>query len=124
MGTIIKPNTGLAYCTARRARYLCPMSDPTTEALSLEPADSPCVLICSMEQESGLCFGCGRSADEIAYWMLKSPEERESLLKELPARMPPLRVILEQRRAKRRVNKRGSRGRSAPTPPAPENTED
>lgn len=119
MGTIIKPNTRLAYCAARRACYLRFMSDPTTEELSLEPEDSPCVLICSMESESGLCFGCGRSADEIAYWALKSPQERAALLKELPERLPPLREILEQRRAKRRVNKRGSRGRAAPAPDIP-----
>lgn len=95
------------------------MSDPTTAELSLEPEDSPCVLICSMETESGLCFGCGRSADEIAGWTLKSADERAALLKELPARLPPLREILEQRRAKRRVNKRGGRGRSTPPPGEP-----
>lgn len=124
MGIIIKPNTHLAYCTRRAARYLRAMSDPTTEELSLEPDDSPCVLICSMERESGLCFGCGRSSDEIAYWTLKSSEERADILKELPARLPPLRVILEQRRAKRRVTKRGSRGRtpSLPTPPEPKDS--
>lgn len=94
------------------------MADPTTEDLSLEPEDSPCVLICSMERESGLCFGCGRSADEIGYWMLKSPQERKAIMEELPARLPPLRAILEERRAKRRVNKRGGRGRGGP-PPAP-----
>ena len=92
------------------------MADPTTEELSIEPDDSPCVLICSMERESGLCFGCGRSAQEIASWTLKSREERAEVLKELPARLPPLREILEQRRAKRRVNKRGSRGRGGPPP--------
>ena len=83
----------------------------------LEPIDSPCQLICSMERESGRCFGCGRTSDEIAYWPLKSQEERDAILAELPERMPPLRVILEQRRAKRRVNKRGSR----PKPDAPSN---
>lgn len=77
--------------------------------LELEPTDSPCVLICSMERESGLCFGCGRSADEIAYWTTKTQGERDSILKELPARLPPLRVILEERRKKRRVNKRRAR---------------
>lgn len=81
----------------------------------LEPIDSPCQLICSMERESDRCFGCGRSSDEIAYWTTKSQEERDAILAELPERMPPLRVILEQRRAKRRVNKRGTR-RAAPTP--------
>ncbi len=86
------------------------MSDDT-EALMLEPEDSPCQLVCSMERESGLCFGCGRTQDEISYWTTKSDEERKAILSELPARMPPLIAIREERRKRRRVNKR-SRGGS------------
>jgi len=81
------------------------MSDDA-EALSLEPEDSPCQLVCSMERESGLCFGCGRTQDEIAYWTTKSDAERKTILEELPARMPPLIAIREERRKRRRVNKR------------------
>ena len=82
------------------------MTDKTTEYLALEPEDSPCQLVCSMEHESGLCFGCGRTQDEISYWTLKTPEERQTILAELPARMPPLIKIREERRTRRRVNKR------------------
>lgn len=71
-----------------------------------EPIDSPCKLICSVERESDLCFGCGRSRDEIARWTLYSKEERDEILDLLPERMPPLTAILEERRKKRRVNKR------------------
>ena len=81
------------------------MSDDTN-GLELEPADSPCQLVCSMERESGLCFGCGRTQDEISYWTLKTQDERNTILAELPARMPPLIKIREERRKKRRVNKR------------------
>ncbi len=81
------------------------MSDDT-EALALEPEDSPCQLVCSMERESGLCFGCGRTQDEISYWTTKSDKERQDILAELPARMPPLIAIREERRKRRRVNKR------------------
>lgn len=81
------------------------MSDDTND-LELEPADSPCQLVCSMERESGLCFGCGRTQDEISYWTMKSDEERQAILTELPARMPPLIKIREERRKKRRVNRR------------------
>ena len=80
--------------------------DKTDEELAQEPEDSPCKLICSMERESGLCFGCGRTQDEISYWSTKTAEERQKILVELPARMPPLEKIREERRAKRRVNKR------------------
>jgi len=82
-----------------------------TEALMLEPEDSPCQLVCSMERESGLCFGCGRTQDEISYWTTKSDTERQTILAELPARMPPLFAIREERRKRRRVNKR-KRGNS------------
>lgn len=90
------------------------MSDDT-DALSLEPEDSPCQLVCSMERESGLCFGCGRTQDEISYWTLKSDDERQVILGELPARMPPLIALREERRKRRRVNKR-KRGSSSELP--------
>jgi len=61
-----------------------------------------------MDKESGHCFGCGRTQDEIAYWTLKSDDERAALLIELESRMPPLRVKLAERRKRRRVNKRRS----------------
>ncbi len=87
------------------------MSDDTSD-LELEPADSPCQLVCSMERESGLCFGCGRTQDEISYWTTKTQAERDAILLELPARMPPLIKIREERRKKRRVNKRKRGGTS------------
>lgn len=77
-----------------------------SDDLNLEPVDSPCQLICSMDRESGHCFGCGRTTDEIAYWTLKSKAEKALILIELEDRMPPLRIKLEERRKRRRVNKR------------------
>lgn len=76
---------------------------------SLEPIDSPCQLICSMDKETGHCFGCGRTTDEIAYWTLNTKKERDAILALLPERMPPLRIKLEERRSRRRVNKRRGR---------------
>ena len=78
----------------------------STEDLALEPEDSPCQLVCSMDKESGHCFGCGRTQDEIAFWPLKSKEERDHLLTVLEERMPPLRIKLAERRKRRRVNSR------------------
>ena len=89
------------------------MTDKTTEELATEPEDSPCQLVCSMEPESGFCFGCGRTQDEISYWSVRSPQDRQAILAQLPARMPPLLKLREERRAKRRVNKR--RRSSEPT---------
>lgn len=77
-----------------------------TEDLVLEPEDSPCQLVCSMDKETGHCFGCGRTQDEIAYWPLKTKEERDEILAILEERMPPLRIKLAERRKRRRVNSR------------------
>lgn len=33
-----------------------------------EPVPSPCVSVCRMDMESGLCLGCFRTLDEIAAW--------------------------------------------------------
>ncbi len=74
--------------------------------LPLEPEDSPCQLICSIDKDSNMCFGCGRTPEEIADWALRTESDRKRILSELPARMPPLRVKLAERRARRRVNKR------------------
>jgi len=82
-------------------------NDMTPENIAaLEPVESPCVLICSMDRESGHCFGCGRTTDEIAYWGLRTKAERDTIMATLPERMPPLKAKLEERRAKRRVNRR------------------
>ena len=82
-------------------------NDMTPEEIAaLEPIKSPCVLVCSMDKESGHCFGCGRTTDEIAYWTLKTDAERDAIMAELPARLPPLKKKLEERRARRRVNRR------------------
>lgn len=86
------------------------MADPNTVDLSaFEPEDSPCQMICAMDKDSGFCFGCGRTQDEIAYWTLKPKAERSALIAQLERRMPPLRLKLAERRAKRRINRRGAR---------------
>lgn len=48
--------------------------------------DSPCKNICVIHRRSGLCIGCYRTGDEIAHWSGMSPEERQSLMAELPGR--------------------------------------
>jgi predicted Fe-S protein YdhL (DUF1289 family) len=37
---------------------------------------SPCVRLCRIEPESQLCWGCGRSLDEIARWTTMSEGEK------------------------------------------------
>lgn len=65
---------------------------------------SPCIGVCQMDAQTGLCRGCWRTIEEIASW---SAVDRE-------ARLAILQRLRERRRAaggdRRRVNAR----RSAP----------
>lgn len=57
------------------------------------PADfpaSPCINICSMDPQSGLCLGCARTLDEIARWSQSSIPERRRVLSQLPQRRAEL----------------------------------
>ena len=48
---------------------------------------SPCILVCSIDDKTGFCFGCGRTRDEIAGWMDYSDAKRRQLMDSLPARL-------------------------------------
>jgi hypothetical protein len=47
---------------------------------------SPCVSICEMSPDSGLCRGCFRTLDEIAAWSVLDPATRRAIVDALPAR--------------------------------------
>ncbi|MEM9634762.1 MAG: DUF1289 domain-containing protein [Pseudomonadota bacterium] len=47
---------------------------------------SPCINICQIDQDSGLCTGCLRSLDEIAGWASFSDEQRAEVLSDLDRR--------------------------------------
>lgn len=50
-------------------------------------ASSPCVRVCLLDPETGLCEGCGRTREEIGQWFRLSEEERLRIMAELPERM-------------------------------------
>lgn len=52
--------------------------------------ESPCVLICQMDLESGHCFGCGRKREEIAMWTRYSDLQRKIIMHDLPKRLEKL----------------------------------
>ncbi|MGI9367162.1 MAG: DUF1289 domain-containing protein [Rhizobiaceae bacterium] len=62
--------------------------------------ESPCILVCAIEPNSGHCYGCGRSRDEIAGWINYSVQGRREIMEQLPARVAKLE------RKPRRVTKR------------------
>jgi uncharacterized protein len=47
---------------------------------------TPCVQICVIHDEAGLCTGCLRSRDEIAAWARMSNDERRAIMDVLPQR--------------------------------------
>ena len=47
---------------------------------------TPCVQVCAIDGESGLCLGCFRSMPEIASWARLGDEAREAIMAELPGR--------------------------------------
>ena len=47
---------------------------------------TPCVKVCVVDGESGLCLGCLRTLAEIAEWSALSAEARAAIMKSLPSR--------------------------------------
>jgi hypothetical protein len=67
---------------------------------------SPCVGVCVMDEETGWCFGCGRTAGEIREWQRLDAPTRAALEADLGDRV---KTVLEKRRAQRgtkRVSRR------------------
>ncbi len=61
---------------------------------------SPCILICSIDDKTGYCFGCGRTGEEIADWMNYSEKLRLSIMSSLEQRMTT--IARKPRRVTRR----------------------
>ncbi|MCX7311160.1 MAG: DUF1289 domain-containing protein [Hyphomicrobiales bacterium] len=51
---------------------------------------TPCKNICSIDEPTGLCIGCGRSVDEIGRWISYSHTERARIMADLPKRLDAL----------------------------------
>ncbi len=67
--------------------------------------ESPCILVCSIDDVTGLCFGCGRTQAEIGAWTLYSGTERRDIMATLAARLARVE------KKPRRQTKRGLMGR-------------
>ena len=64
------------------------MSEP---ARPPAPIKTPCVKVCVVDGESGLCLGCYRTLQEVAGWASFSDAQREVLMAELPGRRVRIR---------------------------------
>ena len=64
------------------------MSDP---ARPPAPIKTPCIKVCVVDGESGLCLGCLRGLPEIAGWARYTDQERAAIMAELPRRRSRIR---------------------------------
>jgi uncharacterized protein len=71
--------------------------------------ESPCILVCSMDERTGYCFGCGRTREEIGGWIAMGGEKRHAIMAELPTRLETVerRPRRETRRARMAREKDG-----------------
>jgi predicted Fe-S protein YdhL (DUF1289 family) len=49
---------------------------------------SPCINVCRMNPDTGLCEGCLRTLDEVAAWSAMSADEKRAVLARISARRP------------------------------------
>ena len=52
----------------------------------LPEVPSPCINVCQMDPDSGLCRGCRRTLQEIADWLEMSPGEKLAVLERVAER--------------------------------------
>lgn len=55
------------------------------------PIKTPCIKVCVVDGESGLCMGCYRRLNEVAGWARLTDAEREAIMAELPGRRSQIR---------------------------------
>ncbi|MEL7109676.1 MAG: DUF1289 domain-containing protein [Pseudomonadota bacterium] len=55
--------------------------------------ESPCIKVCAVDGETGLCLGCGRSLKEIGGWMQYDDAGRRTVMDALPERLQRLRAM-------------------------------
>ena len=67
------------------------MSDAPAPSGPPKPIATPCVKVCVVDGESGLCLGCQRTLTEVAGWARLSDAERAAIMAELPARRSRIR---------------------------------
>ena len=55
------------------------------------PIKTPCIKVCVVDGESGLCLGCYRKLSEVAAWARLSDSERDTILADLAGRRALIR---------------------------------
>lgn len=55
------------------------------------PIKTPCIKVCVIDGETGLCMGCYRELTEVAAWQTLSEDDRARITTELPTRRSRIR---------------------------------
>ncbi|KCZ96757.1 DUF1289 domain-containing protein [Hyphomonas sp. NPDC076900] len=61
--------------------------------IQIEPIKSPCIKVCAVDGQTGLCLGCGRTLPEIGAWTRFSNEQRDTVIAQLPERIERLKAL-------------------------------
>ncbi|KAF2073055.1 hypothetical protein CYY_005638 [Polysphondylium violaceum] len=75
-----------------------------TGYLAGKPIKTPCVNVCRMDNNSGLCLGCARDKSEIGFWSSMTEKERDDVIADLPNRKKYI-VITEENKFDKSVKK-------------------
>jgi predicted Fe-S protein YdhL (DUF1289 family) len=68
------------------------MSEPAPKPTGPPRAiKTPCIKVCVVDGESGLCMGCYRQLNEVAGWARLTDAERDAILADLPTRKSRIR---------------------------------
>ena len=65
---------------------------PTAHA-SQDDLISPCIKLCAVDGQTGLCLGCGRTLKEIGGWIQLGSDGRAEVMLALPERLERLREM-------------------------------
>ncbi len=58
-----------------------------TAAHRTTAVESPCIRLCRVHPQFGLCEGCGRTLAEIGGWLSLDAGERRAIMAALPGRL-------------------------------------
>lgn len=65
----------------------------TAKSKANETIVSPCIKLCAVDGQTGLCLGCGRSLVEIGGWVQMGAQGRDAVMQRLPERLQQLRAM-------------------------------
>ncbi|MEO1701369.1 MAG: DUF1289 domain-containing protein [Pseudomonadota bacterium] len=61
---------------------------------------SPCILVCSIDEKTGFCHGCGRTRTEIGGWTSMTDNDRDEIMERLGGRLD--QIVKKPRRVTKR----------------------